>query len=119
MRCGSDGAGLAGLSARPVTERSGRSARIEHLPKIPSVALAPVWGNVWGSFKFSEPEAKRVSSFLLETLGITGRGGGIRTRDPLHPMLGSRPELYINQLVMAALATLQAERLITVYNRVA
>jgi len=49
-RGGSDGAGLAGLFASAVTERSGGSEGIEHLPKIPSVARAPVWGNVWGNF---------------------------------------------------------------------
>ena len=29
---------------------------------------------------------KKGSSHMAKTLGITGRGGGIRTRDPLHPM---------------------------------
>ena len=29
---------------------------------------------------------ERVSSWLLLTLESLGRGGGIRTRDPLHPM---------------------------------
>ena len=67
----------------------------------------------------SSLENKKGFQFLTETLGITGRGEKIRTFDPLHPMLGSKPDLFINQLVMAALATLQAERLITVYNRVA
>jgi hypothetical protein len=43
-------------------------------------------GQRMGQFSIFARKKKRVSSYRLETLGITGRGGGIRTRDPLHPM---------------------------------
>jgi len=35
---------------------------------------------------FHPLDVKKGFNRLAETLGITGRGGGIRTRDPLHPM---------------------------------
>ena len=43
-------------------------------------------GQCMGQFWIFGSGSKKVSSLWLKTLGITGRGGGIRTRDPLHPM---------------------------------
>ena len=56
---------------------------IQHYP---TLAEQQVGVKVGVIFHFRTKKRKRVPSQKLRTLGITGRGGGIRTRDPLHPI---------------------------------
>ena len=47
------------------------------------------WGKKWGKIEisvFRSSIKNPTAAKWLDFLGIFGRGGGIRTRDPLHPM---------------------------------